>query len=447
MAVFDHKNFNGEVFGRYVDRVTDLKRNELLKAGVIETDDALAAKFPDQTGGYYATIPMYAPLGGSAVKYDGQTNISTTSRKTYTQSVVVVGKAAGWSEGDFASDVAGGTDFMPLAAEVQHFKENINQEQLLSTLKGIFSMTGTENLKFVNNHTYDITGQTTKTVGAATLNSAIQKACGDNKSIFTAAIMHSAVATNLENLQLLEYLKYTDANGVQRDLAMGTWNGRTVLIDDNMPTYEEVTTGGVYTITISTNAVSTDKIKIFGDTWTVGTDFNAGDSTGATATALKNALAAKTTAPYTSYTYSVTSSTVTITGKTGILVPPAPDAEKVSGTIVISYSKTSDPETATEYVTYVLGKGAIKEVNCPVKVAYEMDRDPATNGGVTMLYARQRKVYAPKGISFNKSNIICPDASDLENGGNWDLANDNDAGTKEYFPHKAIPICRIISRG
>ena len=48
--------------------------------------------------------------------------------------------------------------------------------------------------------------------------------------------MHSAVATNLENLQLLEYLKYTDANGVQRNLALATWNGRTVLIDDEVPT-------------------------------------------------------------------------------------------------------------------------------------------------------------------------------------------------------------------
>ena len=41
--------------------------------------------------------------------------------------------------------------------------------------------------------------------------------------------MHSQVATNLENLQLLEYLKYTDANGIQRDLTLATLNGRTVI--------------------------------------------------------------------------------------------------------------------------------------------------------------------------------------------------------------------------
>lgn len=41
--------------------------------------------------------------------------------------------------------------------------------------------------------------------------------------------MHSEVATNLENLQLLKYLTYTDADGIQRDLGLATWNGRMVI--------------------------------------------------------------------------------------------------------------------------------------------------------------------------------------------------------------------------
>ena len=34
---------------------------------------------------------------------------------------------------------------------------------------------------------------------------------------------------------LLEYWKYTDANGMQRPTNMASWNGRTVLIDDDVP--------------------------------------------------------------------------------------------------------------------------------------------------------------------------------------------------------------------
>ena len=70
----------------------------------------------------------------------------------------------------------------------------------------------------------------------AAVNAAMQQACGDNKSIFKLVIMHSAVATNLENLRLLKYMTYTDEDGIQRDLSLGTWNGRLVLVDDGMPT-------------------------------------------------------------------------------------------------------------------------------------------------------------------------------------------------------------------
>ena len=48
--------------------------------------------------------------------------------------------------------------------------------------------------------------------------------------------MHSVVATHLENLKLLEYMKYTDADGIERSLDLATLNGRLVLIDDTMPT-------------------------------------------------------------------------------------------------------------------------------------------------------------------------------------------------------------------
>ena len=50
--------------------------------------------------------------------------------------------------------------------------------------------------------------------------------------------MHSDVATNIENLNLLEHLKYTDKDGITRELDLGTWNGKLVIIDDDMPTKE-----------------------------------------------------------------------------------------------------------------------------------------------------------------------------------------------------------------
>lgn len=356
MALFDRKNFNGEVFGAYVDAVPNLNRNELLKSGAIVEKPQYAALLPDQTGGNYITIPIKARIGGTPENYDGKTNITADSRATYTHGRIVVGRAHGWTEKDFSSDITG-EDFLPAAQEVAEFWDDIDQKTILAILKGIFSMSGAKNLEFVNGHTTDISGEDVDNkFNETTLNNSIQKALGDNKAKFSLAIMHSQIATNLENLKLLAYMKYTDAQGIERDLTLGTLNGRTVLVDDNMPT--EI-----------------------------------------------------------------------------VEVP-----ESASG--------KGDGYTYTAYTTYVLGAGAIEYTNCGAKVPYEMDRDPAKNGGEDTLYSRQRKVFSPYGISFKTPSMISPTDEQLANGSNWELANSNESESKkEYFPIKAIPIARIITRG
>lgn len=234
MGAFNSKFFNSEVFGRYLETVPRVKQNALLNAGIFNVRNDLSAMLKDQVGGNFITVPMVGLIDGEAVNYDGSTKITDTSIGTYSQSMIVVGRAKAWRERDFSADMTG-HDFMgEIGKQVSDYWDGVNQGILLSILKGVFAMTTGGN-NFASNHTLDITGETVKTVGATTLNTAIQKAAGANKNIFSLAIMHSAVATNLENLQLLEYAKYTDSNGIMKDMALATWNGRTVLIDDDVP--------------------------------------------------------------------------------------------------------------------------------------------------------------------------------------------------------------------
>lgn len=236
MAQFDAKTFNPTVFGRYVERVPDLVRTELLKSGALVADQELANMLPAQSGGNYITVPLKGLIGGDALNYDGETDLTTTSTKTYTQSHIVIGRMKGWEEKQFSKEITG-IDFMDnVAQQVAGYKEKLDQKTLLAILKGIFNMPTTNDGGFVAAHTYDISAKTDGFADATTMNSAIQKATGDNAGVFSFAIMHSAVATNLKNLQILEYLKYTDANGIQRDLQLATYNGITVLVDDGMPT-------------------------------------------------------------------------------------------------------------------------------------------------------------------------------------------------------------------
>lgn len=360
---FDSKSFNPTAFGKYVERIPATKRNELIKSRALRGNQQIREAFSSQTGTAYATIPMTGRIGGAPLNYDGKTDITAQTTTTFERGVTVIGRANSWTEMDFSTDITGGVNFMDnVAAQVAEYWDTVDQDTLLHILNGIFAMTGAKNLEFVNGHTLDITGRTGEdkdgnplaNAGAATLNTAIQKAAGDNKAKFTIAIMHSVVATNLENLNLLAYLKQTDANGVQRDLGLATWNGRVVIIDDSMPS-EDV-------------------------------------------------------------------------------------AESAEGA----------GDGYTKYTTYVFGDGAFDYENIGAKVPYEMSRDPKTNGGQDTLFSRQRKVFAPFGISWTKKSqaSLSPTDAELENGANWSMVHNGESGAKaEYIDHKAIPIARIISRG
>ena len=192
---------------------------------------------PDQKGGNFITTLIKARLSGKTVNYDGKTDITAEERGNYSMGRIVVGRAQAWVEKDFVSDISG-DDYSAAAGEVAEFWDDVDQDTLLSILKGVFSMNSGEGKKFVESHTYDVTKEADGYFGPTTLNNGMQKALGDKKANFSLVIMHSVVATHLENLQLLEYMKYTDANGIERNLSLATLNGRLVLIDDTMPVEE-----------------------------------------------------------------------------------------------------------------------------------------------------------------------------------------------------------------
>lgn len=393
---FDSKIFNGEAFGKYVSIIPNTKKNELLKSGAIRGNQEIRDAFANQTGTHYATLPMHGRIGGKTLNYNGSTNVTATSTKTYSRGVISIGRMAAWTEKDFSYDITGGVDFMDnVARQVVDYWVDAYQSILLSILKGVFSMTGGDNAKFVEAHTFDITELAGKDgkVGATTLNSASQKACGDNKNIFKVAIMHSTVATNLENLQILKYFTQTDANGMQREVGLATWNGRVVFIDDSMPVAKF--TGGKY---VKVEASHAEALKVTTN----------GDGVKEVAVATVNG--AKYDSKY--------------TAKEGDYVALV--------------------EGGFAYTTYLLGDGSFDYEDLGVKHAHEMVRDAKTNGGEDMLITRRRLVYAPYGISYTDQTKISPDDADLETGSKWELVKSEDG---DVIDHKAIPIARIISRG
>lgn len=253
MAKFDSKSFNPQAFGAYVKRIPNVAKNELAKSGAVGSNEQARAALDNQTGSLYARIPYFGRIDGSTSQNnDGATDIASTNTTTYEQGFIVASRMDSWTERSFSKNITAGVDFMDnVAAQIADYKFDVRQAMLLAILEGVYGMSiegdsvaATAAKEFIEKHTFDISGEADEAamVGSTTLNKAIQKACGDNKNIFKLVIMHSEVATNLENIKLLKYMTQTDADGIERELALATWNGRTVLIDDNMPV-----DGGKYT--------------------------------------------------------------------------------------------------------------------------------------------------------------------------------------------------------
>lgn len=394
MASFDNKSFNPQAFKYLVDRVPNLKLNEIKKSKALAGNPDIANVFKSQNGTAYARIVLRGLAEGDAVNYDGQTNITTSSTKTFEQGVVVVGRAKGFLEKDFSYDITGGVDFMDnIAQQIAEYKDGLDQDTILATLEGIFNMGSisspdTKSKEFCDKHTYAINDE----ISATTLNTATNKACGANKKKFSLVFMHSDVATGIENKNLVDYLKYTDEYGIQRDLSLYSWNGKLVVVDDDMPVITahfdaESSTAGALKVVANSATPSTGEIKL--------NDAKA------------NYFGSKTLA---------------------------------ANDYVVE---------KTAYVTYTLGEGAIAYEDVGAKVPYSMARDESTNGGEDKLYIRQRKVFAPFGISYEKTSqaTLSPTDAELKNGANWLLVNSGEstAANRTYLNHKAIPIARIIS--
>lgn len=301
MATYLNFPFDAEIFNYDWKNAPDVVLTSMIESGAVVNDSEIARLISN--GSNFFTVPYYNVLGGNEDVYDGATNFTYDSLTGGTYSGVVYGRMKAWDAVSFIKDFNSGADPMAqIVKGVAQYWQKKRQDRLVGLLEAIFGVLG--DTDFTDTHILDIASATSTVadenkIGATTISDATVKACGDNAFGFSLAIMHSAVANRLANLQLLEFSKYTDASGIQRPLPLGYVNGMLVVVNDN--------------------------------------------------------------------------------------VPVLPAVAGVNG---------------SEYTTYVLGNGAIRYAQAPVDVPVEMDRNPATNGGMDMIYTRIREALVPYGFSF-----------------------------------------------
>lgn len=241
MATYLGYPFDPELFLYQWQNEKDPTLTALFESGAVQANDTIRQLIAN--GSDYYTIPFYKVIGGTPDNYDGDTDISITDPDASSQSGIVYGRAHAWRDRDFVRDFNSGADPMKqITSQVAKYWNKQRQKIMLAILNGIFNIDddGDSYWDEWQNHTYNIATDTDTVdegnkMGATTAGDAIQKAVGDAYDQFSIAVMHSKVATNLAGLELLEFRKYTDANGVQRPLRIADFNGLTVIVDDGVP--------------------------------------------------------------------------------------------------------------------------------------------------------------------------------------------------------------------
>lgn len=229
--------FDQEVFVHSWEEAPDPTKAAMIDSGALVEDAMIGERI--QSDGSLYTIPFYSVLEGEPDNYDGATDITAAEPTGGSQTGVVYGRGKGFTAKNFASELSGADPMNHIAMTIGKYWAVQRQKVLLSILNAIFGISGSNGYakKWKDNHIADLTSTTATpyTIGATDLNDLATMAMGDNKNLFSLAIMHSNVAKQLENLQLLEFWKYTDANGIQRPTALASVSGFTVIIDDGVP--------------------------------------------------------------------------------------------------------------------------------------------------------------------------------------------------------------------
>lgn len=224
--------FDEELFFQLWQEEPDPVLTAILNSGAMVQDPVIASRI--QHDGNLYTVPHYNTLTGEPVNYDGKTDITSTKPEAGSQSGIVYGRAKGFTSTDFVAELSGSDPMGHIISSVSRYWAKYRQRVMLGISNAVLNVSDNDMKK----HTINLADGTLEAphkIEATTVSDAAVKISGDHADAFTLAIMHSHVANTLRNIEVLEFRKFTDSLGMQRQSPIADINGRTVVIDDGVP--------------------------------------------------------------------------------------------------------------------------------------------------------------------------------------------------------------------
>lgn len=206
-----------EIFSSYVIRkTTELSR--LVQSGIITSNPELDRLITG--GGKTITMPKWNDLAGDDEVLSEGTSLTADKISADAEVATVLYRGKAWGATELAGCFAGSDPMDAIATLVAEFWNRKEQKTLISILDGIFAATNMTGL---------VSGDGTKAISAEAILDAKQL-LGDAADKLTAIAMHSAVFTQLQKLNLIQYIPNS-----RGEIVMPSYLGYKLIVDDSLP--------------------------------------------------------------------------------------------------------------------------------------------------------------------------------------------------------------------
>lgn len=230
-----------DVFTPYVIQET-VEKSALFQSGIVQTDPRVTV--PD--GGDTINMPFFNDLDGDAEAIQSDNALTPAKIETGKDIARVLQFGKAWSSEDLAAELAGADPMQAIGSKIAEYWRKQMQNAVIKSLTGVFADNddndGDDLIKDISSEDIDNEGTPSDyMMDAETILDAAQL-LGDAKDKFTAISMHSAVHTNLQKKNLIDFLPDNE-----QDVGWGTYLQKSVIVDDKHPTEAGNSSGTKYT--------------------------------------------------------------------------------------------------------------------------------------------------------------------------------------------------------
>lgn len=223
--------FDPEVFADYMAE-NPIWSNAIIASGILQEDQTIMNLIGED--GNVATLPFYKPISVddyAPLNNDGETDNTPDNISGGKQTAMLIQRMKAWKEKDFTKELTKADPMQHIASSVGNYYQQVWERELMNIIQAVLQ------LPAVANHTMDISSSTStvteaNNIGASTMIYAQQKALGDMANGFGLAIMHSYIYARYQELGLIEFMKYSEADGLTREVNLPTINGLVVVTSD-----------------------------------------------------------------------------------------------------------------------------------------------------------------------------------------------------------------------